>query len=116
MINISNNSLIEMNRGDSFYYPLFINKGKNLELERYILSGNDTVYLSIMEPNQPFDFGVVRQIYTKDNLNQNGDLILKIETKDTQNLVPGVYYLEIKIKLNNGNIYTIYPKKKFILF
>ena len=116
MINISNSSTIEMNRGDTFIYPLFINKGSGIDPERYILSSNDKVYLSIMEPNQPFEFGLVRQIYTRNDLNTNGDVVLKLKSTDTQDLLPGVYYLEIKLKLNNGNISTIYPKKKFILF
>ena len=116
MYTISRQRILSMNRGDTFRTPLFINVGTKLKKRRYILSYDDTVYLSIAEPDQPFERGVLRQVYTRKNLNKKGDVLINIGSDETEDLVPGCYYLEIKIKLTNGAVRTIVPRRKFYIY
>lgn len=111
----SRERVMELNRGDSFSRPLFINVGTKLKKRRYILSYDDEVYLSICEPKQDFEKGILRKVFTTKDLNKEGDVVVKLSSSDTEDLVPGLYYIEIKIKLTNGNLATILPKRKFYI-
>ena len=118
MVSISENGIISMNTGDYFKAPLFINAGDALTPLRYVLEENDKVYFAILEPNQPFNFGVVRKIFTKDNLNTCGDVEIVLETSDTEKLLPGAYYYEIKLSIVRDNkeyVETIIPRRKIYL-
>lgn len=113
---ISQNGIITLNAGDYFEYPLFINAGSVLEPLRYILENDDKVYFSIMEPNQPFEFAIVRKIFTKDDLTPMGDVNVVLNSEDTEYLLPGCYYYEAKLLIRKDNkdfISTVVPKRKF---
>ena len=116
MTNITGNLLFSMNQGDYFSYPLFINVGDMSEPIRYKLKKGDQVFVSLMSPGQLFEDGVVRKVLTKADLNKKGDPMVKLLSEDTENVLPGLYYLEIRIKLRNGNVSTIMPKKKFYIY
>lgn len=107
--------IMGVNRGDSFKMPLFINIGGKMKKRRYILSYDDTVFLSICEPDQQFEDGVIRKTFNRKNLNKQGDVEIVLKPSDTEMLVPGCYYLELKIKLTNGKIATILPRRKFYI-
>lgn len=124
MIDLSRNGIIEVNRGDSFELPLFINQGTDITPIRYNMkNSNSEVYVGVMEPNQPFERAVIRKKYTKNDVNENGDIIVKFSSNDTVCLLPGKYYYQIKIKLYNNydnnkddcNINTIVPMTQFII-
>lgn len=118
MFSIANNGIVCMNCGDTLSVPLFINAGDVFQPIRYILEETDKVFLSITEPNQPFEFGVVRKIFTKENLNAFGDIVINLVSSDTEMLLPGTYYYEIKCQIGSSeksDIATIVPKRKFIL-
>ena len=116
MISISNNDIITINKGDSFKYPLFINAGDRLNPVRLRIGEGDTVYLAVCEPHQPFECGVIRKRYTINDTNTKGDVVVRLEESDTEDVLPGVYYFEGKIKLHNNKTYTIIPKRKFIIY
>ena len=124
MIDLSRNGIIEVNRGDSFELPLFINQGTDITPIRYNMkNSNSEVYVGVMEPNQPFERAIIRKKYTKDDVNENGDIVIKFSSNDTVCLLPGKYYYQIKIKLYNNydnnkedcNINTIVPMTQFII-
>lgn len=124
MIDLSRNGIIEVNRGDSFELPLFINQGTDITPIRYNMKdSNSEVYVGVMEPNQPFERAIIRKKYTKDDVNENGDIVIKFSSNDTVCLLPGKYYYQIKIKLYNNydnnkedyNINTIVPMTQFII-
>lgn len=124
MIDLSRNGIIEVNRGDSFELPLFINQGTDIAPFRYNMKdSNSEVYVGVMEPNQPFERAIIRKKYTKDDVNENGDIVIKFSSNDTVCLLPGKYYYQIKIKLYNNydnnkedyNINTIVPMTQFII-
>ena len=89
MFKIANNGIITVTRGDTFSLPLFINMGNEFTPYRYELKENDRVYVGVMEPNKSFENAIIRKMYTKDDMNKNGDIEVRFESKDTQFLLPG---------------------------
>lgn len=121
---ISNNGIIVINRGDTFYAPLYINSEDIISPEIYFLTALDKVYFAICEPNQDFENGVVRKIYTRANqiIDETNTLFgavnIVLESIDTKNLLPGTYYYQIKLKIDNGEteiLDTIVPKRKLVI-
>lgn len=115
--NVSNN-MIELTRGDSAKYPLFINMGTDLCPIRYELGDKDELYLGIMEPNQPFECALVKKKYTNKNINEHKDVIVKIYPEDTVALIPGKYYYQIKLRKyveteDSYDVITIIDKTEF---
>lgn len=119
MVNIDINNNVTVTRGDSFKRPLFLNSGTDLKPSRYILKDSDEVYLGIMEPNQPFENSIVRKKFTKNDLNSNGDVVISISSSDTEKLIPGTYYYQIKAKFINEDltydVNTVVQKTKFVI-
>lgn len=118
MIDISQNNRIVVTRGDTFSVPLFINQGTEMNPIRYSLKDEDKVYLGIMYPNQSFENALVKKVYTKENLNEYGDILLEIEHEDTRCLEPGKYFYQIKAQIYNQEkdkfeINTIVSKTEF---
>lgn len=145
MLTISNNGIITVNRGDDFSVPLFINRGTELAPVRYVLKDDDEIYLGIFsagadylldtdgtkffiedeitylgipEIDTYFENAVVRKTFTKDDLNENGDVILKFAHVDTRFLLPGNYYYQIRAKITKDDeeyINTVVRKTAFIV-
>lgn len=122
MVTISNNGFISLTRGDSFSVPLFINMGTGMAPVRYsLLEHPETeIYLGVMEPNQPFEKALIRKKYTHESrINENGDLMIDFTGTDTEYLVPGKYFYQIKAKFIDKetgiNVDTIVSKKQFIV-
>lgn len=117
--NVSNNGIITLHRGDNFSIPLYINFGHQLDLIRYKLKENEKVFFALLEPNQPFEEALLKKTYTKDDLNKYNDVIIKITSEDTINLIPGTYYYEIKLESfeEDGSkvISTIVPRTIFYI-
>jgi len=119
-VNISPNQIITINRGDTFNAPLFINiGGSKIYPVRYPFTDKDTIYVGIMEAHQPFEHAIIKKVYTIEDLNEYGDIVLRLDSKDTEYLLPGTYYYEIKLEHINDDdttiIKTIVPKRKLFL-
>lgn len=119
MASISNNLIIVLNRGDSLQVPLFINCGAGLLTVRNTLGENDKVYLGVMSANKRFEEAIIKKVYTIDDVNEDGDVVIKLEPKDTEYVLSGTYYYEIKLQQFDDNgkeyVYTIVPRTKFII-
>jgi hypothetical protein len=119
MLRLNSNGTVVISRGDSADIPLFINQGTKVCPIRYVLSNNDRLYLGIMEPNQKFEDALIRKVYTRSNLNDFGDVVVKIYPEDTVNLIPGKYFYEAKLSYvdNSGEniINTIITKTEFYI-
>lgn len=96
-----------LNRGDNCEFTVFINTGTNLSPVQYRLTDKDILYLAIEEPNQPFENAIVKKKITTENslLDIDGNIIIKLVPEDTECLMPGLYYYEIKAKLYKENQY-----------
>ena len=120
MLRISNDGIITLSRGDNCSMPLFINRGTDLEPIRYDLRQHPetVIYFSLMQPNQYFENGCLRKMYSSQNwvVNDNGDLVISFIPKDTIYLMPGKYFYEVKADLTgNGYINTVIQKTEFYI-
>lgn len=97
MITKSLNGIITLVRGDDAIIPLEINVGTELYPEKYILSDNDYVYFGMMFPNQPFKDAVIRKKYSVDDVDESGNVIIRLDASDTECLPSGLYYYEAKL-------------------
>ena len=116
MFRVSPTKIIEITRGDSFLYPLFINIGTEMYPERYLLKDDDVVYFAVMEPNQRFEDAILKKVYTAaDEETADGDVLIKLDSMDTQYLLPGKYYYTIKVKFSDSKlpIQTIIDNREF---
>ena len=102
MLKIYKNNNVVFARGDTIRFELFINQGTLLNPIRYNLNkhNNWEIYLGIMQPNQKFEYADIKFKFTKDNaeITQNGDLVVQIDPKLTENLCELKFYCQIKIK------------------
>lgn len=104
MLNINRtNGIISLTRGDSDTFPLFINTGTPLEPVRFDLRYNpgSEIYFGVCQPNERFEDAIIRKKYTGAdifNFNSDGDLMVEFVTEDTEYLLPGVYYYEVKLR------------------
>lgn len=127
MFNISNNKIISLERGDSGKFKVTINLGSSISPELYELKDNDKVYFGVMEPNEMFENSLIRKVYTKKDLDEDGTLTIELNSKDTEYLISGTYYYEIKLEINSyekrennseylvSNVYTIQPRRHFFI-
>lgn len=121
MFNIDKNGIIYVNRGDSFELPLFINKGTDLVPLRWDIKNTGAeVFFALTEPNQMFEDALVRKKYTQDDINELGDVVIKMTHDDTKCLCPGKYYYQIKLKFppdedDTYQVNTIVPKTQFFI-
>ena len=103
MVRVADNGYITMNRGDTWTLPLFINQGTELEPVRFYIKDHPgtKVFLGAMEPNQSFEYAIVRKMYTSESaVNEEGDLIVGFDTNDTLYLHPGMYYYQVKVLID----------------
>lgn len=123
---ISNNQIISIYRGDSFSTPIFINIGSKFSPVRYILGDDDELYVGITEPNKSFEESIVKKVYTYKDLNENLDPEFILRPIDTEYLMPGRYYLTVKLKKtddynynldcpNSYKVVTVVNKKQFFI-
>ena len=117
MHKIAENGIITLTAGDSLIAPLYLFTDEN-SVNKYTLTGTDKLCFAIMAPHQPFECALVRKIFTANNNNENGDILVILSPEDTENLKPGLYYYEAKlIVARNGVEYvdTVISKRKFYI-
>ena len=115
MFDISNN-IITLNRGDTFSLDVNVNIGTTWDPTTYILEEGDKLYFALMEPNQPFECALIRKVFTKDDQDEDGCVIMNFKSEDTEFLLPGLYYYTIKLSREDDTIVdTIVTKTKFTI-
>lgn len=111
------NGIITINKADTFIFETFLNIGTPWNKNNYILKNDDNAYLGVMEPNQEFNNSLIRKKLDKTNMTEDGKLAVEFNALDTANLLPGIYYYELKVKYTNEQntecICTIIPKTIF---
>ena len=110
---------LKMNRGDSYEIPLVINEGTKLCFKQYQLRQFDKIYVGIMENNQSFENAIIRKVISITSpVDSYGHPLLQILPEDTEYLLTGKYFIEIKILQVDGNtkkITTLLPLKEFFI-
>lgn len=117
MIEIKNNGYISINRGDRVDVPLFINLGTEKLPMRFKLKDypNAKVLFSITTANQTFENGVFRKIFYSNDLNDKGDLMVRLSSQETMSLEPGKYFYQFKLLLDDKKINTITDRLMFLV-
>lgn len=118
MVNVSNDWIISMNRGDSVEAALPIMLcGNASPIEGPILE-TDEFFVGITEPHQPFEHAIVKKKSLGSDV-VDGNLVLRLEPRDTELLLPGLYYYEVKMRrVSDGEteeVLTVIPKKRIFI-
>lgn len=98
MFGISTSGIVTVNRGDSFELPVTLVFGSPMIPMSYQLKDSDTLYLGIMEPNQPFETAIVRKMLRGTQVNNRKQPVFRFWPEDTACLLPGKYYYQIKLE------------------
>lgn len=110
---------LKMNRGDSYTLPLMINEGTKLCIQQYQLRQFDKIYIGIMEYGQSFENALIRKVLTITSpTDKCGHPLFTLTPEDTENLLVGKYFIEIKlVQVNNGQniVTTILPLREFFI-
>lgn len=104
---------IYLTRGDTaflsvelFYYD------SNCEKKKFELLDGDEIYLTVKSSFDVEEFLFQKKITYKE-VNDAGEVLLKILPSDTNNLQFKKYVYDVEIKTFDGNIYTIIPPSIF---
>ena len=125
MFNIDRSGNITVNRGDTFIIPLFIDVSKDIfHSIRLPFLDEYKLFFYVVEPNTSFKKALIKQTYTKEDVNKNGDIEIKFIHDDTCWIAPGTYYYEVKVflpldkedeNIDDDALVTIVPRRKFII-
>ena len=124
MAHISPNNIITMNRGDYFSFNFLINVGTEMNPVYHTLTGDEKLYLGVMEYNTAFEQALVKKVFTASDSESDGSIDIVFETTDTLNLLPGNYYYAIKLnqpisasseEAEKDKITTLIPLTKFVI-
>lgn len=96
MFTISNNNIITLSKGDEVTTPIFINWGTQLVPVRYKLQEYDELLFNLYESLKQ-KTPILRKVYTDQDLNKYGDVVLELNREDTINLLAGQYYYEVVV-------------------
>ena len=120
-------NIIKINRGDSYDFKVSIPDKEDCT-KNYILTGSDVIYFALLYPHQRFEDAILIKGY--DHTDQivehgknTGEILIKIEPKDTRRLAPGIYYYTIKMQKGGTpgiieeaeEVETIIERTKFII-
>ena len=93
------NGKITHYRGDTLTTPIRIFEGDRLSPVPYKLTEDDTLYLGIMEPGQAFEDAIIKKTFTLNSEKDNeGNIVLNLNSEDTEFVAPGTYYYSLRIK------------------
>ena len=120
MFRIDSNNIVTISRGDTGLFTIFINQGTEFAPERYILQKDDKLYLGVMEPNQLFEDAIIKKVFDSTNVDDDGDVIVELQSKDTEHLLSGLYYYQLKLEkveeeTSAVTIDTIRPNTRFYI-
>lgn len=122
MLTIDNNGNLKFNRGETFEVPLFIDIGDNIfKSTRFRFHLGDRIFFHILEGNAPFERPLLDKKFTYEDTNENNDIIIKFEHKDTDWIFPGTYYYQVMLlRLSNtedeeDEYITLTPRRKMII-
>ena len=96
-------------RGDTLQLSICNIKTQNGE--DYVLSDTDVIYLDVKK-NASDRIAAFRKSVTAADYDDNGVLSIMIYPEDTVALPPGDYFFDVRLYMDDSNIYTIIPMSK----
>ena len=119
MINITDNGTVMVKRGDTFNVPLFINIGSDEEPVRLDFTGKSWLLINFNIHRAGVDGPVLfSKIFSSKDVNQYGDIMVKLLPEDTKELRSGIYEYSISLSdtTDPSFNYTVTPNKQFYIF
>lgn len=122
MLDISNNNLMTMHRGDDVLFRISIRANDDGDV--YEIGDKDSVFVGIMESRGSFEDALIRKEFTKADMDEEGNIVATLKSDDTVNLLSGKYYIQAKLRSVVGEsesgepsyeISTILPKTRFVI-
>lgn len=125
-------NIIKLNRGDSYEFKVSIPDKEDIT-KNYILTGTDAIYFALLYPHQRFEDAIFIKGYDHtDHIIESGgvntgEILIKIEPKDTRCLTPGIYYYTVKLQRGGTpgviddcdtveEVRTVIDRTKFIIY
>ena len=96
-------------RGDTLQLSICNIKTQNGE--DYVLSDTDVIYLDV-KANAADKVAVFSKSVTAAKYDEQGTLPITILPEDTVNLAPRDYFFDVRLFMDEDNIYTIVPMSK----
>ena len=119
MINIDSNKVITISKIDNSSFPVFINQGTGMQPIQYILSDTDQVIFYLIPCNLQLCYYLIKKTFTKDNLNEEGNVELSFNRDDFSKIPLGKYQYMVILKSydleNSQMIKTIVPRTELFL-
>lgn len=118
MSQFAKNGIITLTRGDTFTFPLSINLGTPLNPNIFILEEGDLLTFRVMRANEEFENADIVKVYTYEDLDVDGNVIIKFTSDDTLWLEPNIYYYDVKLEYTRdevSHIITFIPRTRFYL-
>lgn len=119
MFKIDTNGIMTLSRGDdvTFLLNIFYN---DITIKNYLMSNTpcDNIIFTVISPNTCIDNASITKIIPyEDGLvrDNNNPIIIKLDSKDTINMLPGKYYYQVKMSYKDGSVDTIIKATEFIL-
>jgi hypothetical protein len=122
--------IIKINRGDSFEFTTTIPR-KDDPTKNYMLTSRDALYFAILNPHQNFENAIILKgwrggIQDPDIDESTGEIKIRLTSKETRSLNPGVYYYSTKLQRGGSledfgyyeepdEVRTIIERTKFIV-
>lgn len=120
MFTVNSDMCIKMNRGDEVQLPLFVNNGTRIKPLRYTFEPDDgcEVYFYLLPLHKSYKDFILKKTFKSSgeiitekcgdetatikeaiNINDAGDMVITLETSDTENLFPGNYVYVVRAKI-----------------
>lgn len=118
MFDVSGNGIITISKGDDISAELILNGEADGTYCHYELQDGDIIKFFVLEPNVDAveSLASIYKEYTADDLNENGNIILKLIPEDTSSLQSGSYIYTIKLERqlsqDEVEISTVVPRTK----
>ena len=121
MVHHISQGLITVHRGDTFNLPLSLNVGTPLNINNFGMQQGDIARLRLFVANEPWEDYVLSKDATVENVTIENEIeyvTFSFTEKDTQHIIAGEYYYELKVFSIRDNVEyatTVIPRRKFVI-
>lgn len=114
MFDLTDDQMIYLSRGDTCSFTLVILTGDNLQNYHYVLTGNEKIYFGVTEANECFENSILKKVFTADDVDEDGNVVMSFNHDDTKCLEEGTYYYTIKL-VSGDEVETIVDKNRLFI-
>ena len=114
MFDLTDDQMIYLSRGDTCSFTLVILTGDNLQNYHYVLTDNEKIYFGVTEANECFEDSILKKVFTTDDVDEDGNVVMSFNHDDTKCLEEGTYYYTIKL-VHGDEVETIVDKNRLFI-